>query len=85
MGSALSADTEASDTPDSVYREQFPRSSSQREPLKKPRSGDSRRHADMSVLISQACLGRHLSEMMDRICKGPEDVKKSVRAADELP
>src|ERR1700722_13583796 len=28
MGSALPADTEASDTPDSVYREQFPRSSS---------------------------------------------------------
>ena len=25
MGSALPADTEASDTPDSVYREQFPR------------------------------------------------------------
>jgi hypothetical protein len=23
--------------------------------------------------------------MMDRIAKGPEDVKKSVRAADELP
>jgi hypothetical protein len=32
-----------------------------------------------------ACLRRHLSEMMDRIAKGPEDVKKSVRAADELP
>ena len=48
-----------------------------------------RRHswtlADLSVLISQACLSRHLSEMMDRIAKGPEDVKKSVRAADELP
>ena len=28
MGSALPADTEASDTPDSVYREQFRRSSS---------------------------------------------------------
>jgi hypothetical protein len=28
MGSALPADTEASDTPDSVYREPFPRSSS---------------------------------------------------------
>jgi hypothetical protein len=28
MGSALPADTEASDTPDSVYREQFPQSSS---------------------------------------------------------
>jgi catechol 2,3-dioxygenase-like lactoylglutathione lyase family enzyme len=28
---------------------------------------------------------RHLSEMMDRIAKGPEDVKKSVRPADELP
>ena len=35
--------------------------------------------------FSQACLRRHLSEMMDRIAKGPEDVKKSVRAADELP
>jgi len=41
--------------------------------------------AGLSVLISQACLSRHLSEMMDRIAKGPEDVKKSVRAADELP
>jgi hypothetical protein len=37
-----------------------------------------------SVLISQACLSRHLSEMMDRIAKGPEDVKKSIRAEDEL-
>jgi len=43
------------------------------------------RHADMSGLISQAFLSRHLSEMMDRIAQGPEDVKKSVRAADELP
>jgi len=42
-------------------------------------------HKPASVLISQACLRRHLSEMMDRIAKGPEDVKKSVRAADELP
>jgi hypothetical protein len=42
-------------------------------------------HKAASVLISQACLRRHLSEMMDRIAKGPEDVKKSVRAADELP
>ena len=41
--------------------------------------------AHFSVLISQGCLSRHLSEMMDRIAKGPEDVKKSVRAADELP
>jgi hypothetical protein len=41
--------------------------------------------AHLSVLISQACLSRHLSEIMDRIAKGPEDVKKSVRAADELP
>jgi hypothetical protein len=40
--------------------------------------------ADLSVPISQACLSRHLSEMMDRIAKGPEDVKKSVRAAGEL-
>jgi hypothetical protein len=47
--------------------------------------GDRFRYADLSVLISQACLSRHLSEMMDRIAKGPEDVKKSVRAADELP
>jgi hypothetical protein len=46
---------------------------------------DRYREADLSVLISQACLSRHLSEMMDRIAKGPEDVKKSVRAADELP
>src|SRR6478736_3681477 len=30
-------------------------------------------------------ISRHLSEMMDRIAKGPEDVKKSIRAADELP
>jgi hypothetical protein len=37
------------------------------------------------VLISQACLRRHLSEIMDRIAKGLEDVKKSARAADELP
>jgi hypothetical protein len=43
------------------------------------------RQADISVLILQACLSRHLSERMDRIAKGPEDVKKSVRAADELP
>jgi hypothetical protein len=43
------------------------------------------RYADLAVLISQACLSRHFSEMMDRIAKGPEDVKKSVRAADELP
>jgi RimJ/RimL family protein N-acetyltransferase len=43
------------------------------------------RYADLSVLIPQACVSRHLSEMMDRIAKGPEDVKKSVRAADELP
>jgi FKBP-type peptidyl-prolyl cis-trans isomerase (trigger factor) len=28
---------------------------------------------------------RHSSEMMDKIAKGPEDVKKSVSAADELP
>src|SRR6266568_5894901 len=42
-------------------------------------------HKPALVLISQACLRRHLSEMMDRIAKGPEDVKKSVRAADELP
>jgi hypothetical protein len=35
--------------------------------------------------ISRACLSQHLSEMMDRIAKGPEDVKKIVRAADELP
>jgi hypothetical protein len=35
--------------------------------------------------LTQACLSRHSSEMMDRIAKGPEDVKKSVRAADELP
>ena len=41
--------------------------------------------ARLSVLISPACLSRDLSEMMDRIAKGPEDVKKSVRAADELP
>ena len=41
--------------------------------------------ARLLVLISQACLSRHLSEMMDRIAKGPEDVKKSVRVADELP
>ena len=41
-------------------------------------------HKAASVLISQACLRRHSSEMMDRIAKGPEDVKKSVRAADEL-
>ena len=27
----------------------------------------------------------HLSKMMDRIAKGLENVKKSVRAADELP
>jgi hypothetical protein len=46
-------------------------------------SGKSPIHS--SVLISQACLSRHLSEMMDRIAKGPEDVKKSVRAADALP
>src|SRR5437660_934984 len=42
-------------------------------------------HNPTSVLIFQACLRRHLSEMMDRIAKGPEDVKKSARAADELP
>lgn len=34
------------------------------------------RDADISVLISKACLSRHLSEMMDRIAQGPEDVKK---------
>ena len=34
---------------------------------------------------TQAYLSRHLSEMMDRIAKGAEDVQKSVRAADELP
>jgi hypothetical protein len=33
----------------------------------------------------QACLRWHLSEMMDRIAKELEDVKKSVRVADELP
>jgi hypothetical protein len=42
-------------------------------------------HKPASVLIFQACLRWHLSEIMDRIAKGPEDVKKSVRAADELP
>ena len=53
--------------------------------LTRKRSVRSMTLADRSVLISQACLSRHLSEMMDRIAKGPEDVKKSVRAADELP
>jgi hypothetical protein len=33
------------------------------------------RYADLSVLIPQACFSRHLSEMMDRIAKGPEDLK----------
>jgi hypothetical protein len=42
-------------------------------------------HKPASILISQACLRRYLSEMMDRIAKGPEDVKKSVRDEDELP
>jgi hypothetical protein len=32
-----------------------------------------------SVLISQACLSRYLSEMMDRIAIGPEDVKNLLR------
>ena len=41
--------------------------------------------AGLSVLISQACLCRHWFEMMDRIAKGLQDVKKSVRVADELP
>ena len=41
--------------------------------------------AHISVLISQACLSQHLSEMMDKIAKAPADVKKSVRAAEELP
>ena len=45
--------------------------------------GDSGKVADEKP--TQACLSRHLSEMMDRIAKGPEDVKKSVRATDELP
>jgi hypothetical protein len=40
--------------------------------------------ADYQSWSAQAYLSRHLSEMMDRIAKGPEDVKKSVRAADEL-
>jgi hypothetical protein len=31
------------------------------------------------------CLREHLSEMIDGIAKRPEDAKKSVRAADELP
>jgi hypothetical protein len=43
------------------------------------------RNADFKVLMSQACIGRHLSEIMDWIADGPEDMKKSVRAADELP
>jgi hypothetical protein len=38
-----------------------------------------------SVLMPQVCLIRRLSEMMDRIAKGPDDVKKSVKAAGELP
>src|SRR5438132_11024074 len=42
-------------------------------------------HKPALVLISQACLRRHLSAMMDRIAKGPEDVKRSVRAADDDP
>ena len=41
--------------------------------------------AVLSLLIPRTCLRRHLSEKMDRIAKELEDVKKSVRAADELP
>jgi len=32
-----------------------------------------------------ACLRRRLSDITDRIAKGLQDVKKSVRAAEELP
>jgi transcription elongation factor GreB len=39
--------------------------------------------ADLSLLIFYACLSRFLSEMMGRISKVPEDVKKSARAADD--
>jgi len=49
------------------------------------RRADHFREADLSILIYQACLSRHLSEMLDRIAKRPEDVKKSVADADELP
>jgi Transcription elongation factor, N-terminal len=38
------------------------------------------RQADLSLLIFCACLSRFLSEMMGRISKVPEDVKKSARA-----
>ena len=41
--------------------------------------------AVLSLLLPRTCLRRHLSEKMDRIAKELEDVKKSVRAADELP
>ena len=43
------------------------------------------RSVSFALIASLGCLSRHLSEMMDRIAKGPEAVKKSVRAADELP
>jgi hypothetical protein len=42
------------------------------------RLADHFRYADLSVLIPQACLSRPLSEMMDRIAKGPEDVKNQL-------
>jgi hypothetical protein len=37
------------------------------------------------VIPRSPCLRRHWFEMMDTIAKGLQDVKKSVRVADELP
>jgi hypothetical protein len=44
------------------------------------------READISILTFQRSLAvaRTLSEMMERIAQGPEDVKKSVRSANEI-
>ena len=49
------------------------------------REWDSGTANERALDTNRASPRRHLSELTDRIAKGLEDVKKSVRAADELP